>query len=87
MSKRLTLRSFPTVAACCAAIDTLHAEFKREFKRSATVSLCYSLLATPDPLADKPYYTKDIHSVSIHADDPLKQAAEIAWFERMVNTL
>lgn len=84
--QRHTLRAFPTVAACCDAIDLLHKQFRKTHQRNATVSLCYSLTSAPDPTVDAPFYMRDIHLVSIHADLPA-QAAELAWFTQAIATL
>ena len=70
---RQTLRYFPTSAACFVAMDSLLLAFKTEFKRNATINLCYSL--------------SHEHAVTLHADDYLVQANEIAWFERAASTL
>ncbi len=84
---RQTLRFFPNVDACCAAIDALHKEYKRIHQRNATVELCYSLTAKPDPAAEKPYYTQDTHAVTIHAEDVIHQRTEIEWFQSAIESL
>ncbi len=83
---RHTLRAFPTVRETCAAIDALYAEYRRVHKRGATIALCYSLSSVPDPTADKTYYMRDVHSITIHADSPA-QAAEVTWFTQASQAL
>lgn len=81
---RQTLRSFPSVTACFAAMDRLHADFKRAHGRNATVGLCYSLVATP---IEGSKVTRDAHSVTLHADDLGAQLDEVKWFEAAVQAL
>lgn len=83
---RHTLRAFSTPQQACGAIDTLYADYKRAHKRGATISLCYSLTSVPDPTAEKTYYKRDVHSVTIHADSP-SQAAEVTWFTQAAQSL
>ncbi len=86
MLTRHTLRTFPTAALACAAIDALYRDYKAVHKRGAPAILFYSLTATPDPTAEKAYLTIDTHAITIHADLPA-QAAELAWFTQSASSL
>lgn len=81
---RQTLRSFPSVTGCFAAMDRLLADYKRAHGRNATVGLCYSLVATP---VEGAKHTRDAHSVTLHADDLGVQLDEVRWFEGAIQAL
>jgi hypothetical protein len=76
---RTTLATYPTAQECVASILALSAAFKREHKRNASVHLVYSCQFSTDPALGRDI--RETHMVTLQADKPEKEAAEIAWFE------
>ncbi len=75
MSQRLSLpTSFLDNAHCVAAIDALHALYRKEHKRAATVELFCSSF-------------RDTHSIVVYSEATEEDAAQVAWFTSKLNTL
>ncbi len=75
MSQR---HSLPTVfldnAHCVAAIDALHALYRKDHKRAATVELFATSF-------------RDSHTITLYAEPTLEDAAQVEWFTTTLNAL
>ena len=61
-------------AQCIAAIDALHALYRKEKGRAATVELFCSSF-------------RDQHTITLYAEGTEEDAAQVAWFKAQLNTL
>ncbi len=75
MSLRHSLpTSFLDNAHCVAAIDALHALYRKEHGRAATVELFCSSF-------------RDTHTITLYAEASPEDAAQVEWFTSKLATL